>query len=120
MALQTSGECHLNKKNVKEGLFFEGKALLAGSLAMESGIGALDDARIKTETARRQEGGWLPQIGQESRLQPRELLWRDQGKLVTGGVQYLNGMREAEAIGVQIGLAGRVMHPPAHEVMRQE
>ena len=29
-------------------------------------------------------------------------------------------MREAEAIGIQVGLAGRLMHPPAHDVMGQE
>src|SRR5260221_5838320 len=52
----TSGQCHLNKKNVKEALLFEGKALLSRTLAMERGIGALDDARIKAEAARGQHG----------------------------------------------------------------
>jgi len=47
----TSGQCHLNKKNVAEALLFEGKALLSRSLAMERGIGPLDDARVKTEAA---------------------------------------------------------------------
>ncbi len=45
------GQCHLNKKNVAEALLFEGKALLSRSLAMERGIGALDDAGVKAETA---------------------------------------------------------------------
>src|SRR6266568_3685176 len=118
--LVTSGQCHLNKKNVKEALLFEGKALLSRTLAMERGIGALDDARIKAEAARGQHGGRFPQIRQESCLQPGELLPRDQGKLRAGGVQHLDGMREAEAIGVQIALAGGLMHPPTHKVMRQE
>src|SRR5216683_3059646 len=100
------GQCHLNKKNVPEALLFEGKTLLSRSLAMERGIGTLDDARVKAEAAWRQQRGRFPQIRQESRLHPGELLPRDQGKLVTGGVQHLNGMREAEAIGVQIGLTG--------------
>jgi hypothetical protein len=82
----TSGQCHLNKKNVAEVLLFEGKALLARSLAMERGIGALDDARIKAQAAWRQQRGGVAQIGQESLLQPRELLMRDQGKLIAGGV----------------------------------
>src|SRR5260370_41386919 len=49
------GQCHLNKKNVAEALLFEGKALLSRSLAMERGIGALDDARVKAQTAWRQQ-----------------------------------------------------------------
>ena len=87
--------------------------MLAGSLAMERGIGARDCARIKTETARRQQRGWLAQLGQQSLCQGGKLLAGDQSKGRTGGVQHLDGMREAEAIGVQVGLAGGVMHPPA-------
>src|SRR2546423_1597763 len=45
------GQCHLNKKNVLKALLFEGKALLLGSLAMERGIGTLDNARVKAQTA---------------------------------------------------------------------
>jgi len=114
------GQCHLNKKNVAEALLFEGKALLPGSLAMERGISALDNARVKAEAAWGQQGGRFAQIGQESLLQPGDLLARDQGKLIAGGVQHLDGMREAETIGVQVGLAGGLMHPPAHDVMGQQ
>src|SRR6266851_7392910 len=94
----TSLQCHLNKKNVAEALLFEGKALLPGSLAMERGISALDNARVKAEAAWGQQGGRFAQIGQESLLQPGDLLARDQGKLIAGGVQHLDGMREAETI----------------------
>jgi hypothetical protein len=51
----TRGQCHLNKKNVTEALLFEGKALLSRSLAMERGIGALDDAGVKAQTAWREQ-----------------------------------------------------------------
>jgi len=116
----TSVQCHLNKKNVAEALLFEGKSLLPRSLAMERGISALDNTRVKAEAAWGQQGGRFAQIRQQALLQPRDLLARDQGKLIAGGVQHLNGMREAETIGVQVGLAGGLMHPPAHEVMGQE
>ena len=82
----TSGQCHLNKKNVAEALLFEGKALLPGSLAMERGISALDNARVKAEAAWGQQGSRFAQIGQESLLQPRDLPARDQGKLIAGDV----------------------------------
>jgi len=36
-------------------LFFEGKALLSRSLAMERGIGPLDDARVKAQTVWREQ-----------------------------------------------------------------
>src|SRR6266567_2716140 len=81
-----TGQCHLNKKNVTEALPFEGKALLLGSLAMERGIGTLDDAGIKAQAAWRQQRGGITQIGQESLLQPRDLRARNQGKLIAGGV----------------------------------
>src|SRR5712692_4475547 len=80
------GQCHLNKKNVAEALLFEDKALLPGSLAMERGISALDNARVKAEAAGRQQRGGIAQIGQESLLQPGDLLAWDQGKGKAGGV----------------------------------
>lgn len=57
-------------------------------------------------------------LGQQSLPQPGKLLAGDQGEGRAGGVQHLDGMREAEAIGVQVDLAGGLMHPPAHKVMR--
>src|SRR6266849_3967326 len=81
-----SPQCHLNKKNVAEALLFEDKALLPGSLAMERGISALDNARVKAEAAGRQQRGGIAQIGQESLLQPGDLLAWDQGKGKAGGV----------------------------------
>src|SRR5712692_9148306 len=111
-----SGQCHLNKKNVLKALLFESKALLSWSLAMERGVGALDDARIKAEPARGQHSGRIAQIGQQPLLHSGKLLPRDQGKGRTGGVQHLDGMREAEAIGVQVSLTGGLMHPPTHKV----
>ena len=96
----TSGQCHLNKKNVAEALLFEGKALLPRSLAMERGIGTLDDARVKTEAAWGQQRRRFAQIRQQALLQSEKLLPGDQGKLIAGGVQHLDGMGEAEAIGV--------------------
>src|SRR5229473_637962 len=80
------GQCHLNKKNVAEALLFEDKALLPGSLAMERGISALDNARVKAEAAWGQQGSRFAQIGQESLLQPGDLLAWDQGKGKAGGV----------------------------------
>jgi len=56
---RSSGQCHLNKKNVPEALLFESKALLSRSLAMEREVGALDDARVKAEATRGQQGGRL-------------------------------------------------------------
>src|SRR5713226_1491629 len=84
--LSARGQCHLNKKNVAEALLFEDKALLPGSLAMERGISALDNARVKAEAAGRQQRGGIAQIGQESLLQPGDLLAWDQGKGKAGGV----------------------------------
>src|SRR5260370_32400324 len=87
---------------------------------MERGIGALDDAGVKAQAAWREQCGRFAQIGQESLLQPGDLLAWDQDKRIAGSVQHLDGMREAETIGVQVGLAGGSMHPPAYEVMGQE
>src|SRR5258708_40335130 len=89
------GKDWVNKKNVAEALLFEGKALLPGSLAMERGISALDNARVKAEAAWGQQGGRFAQIGQESLLQPGDLLARDRGQRLPGGVQPPRGMREA-------------------------
>ncbi len=67
-AFAASGQCHLNKKNVTEAMLCEGTALLSRSLAMERGIGAVDDARVKAQTAWRQQGRRLAQIGQQALL----------------------------------------------------
>jgi hypothetical protein len=82
----TTPQCHLNKKNVTEALLFEGKALLSWSLAMERGIGALDDARVKAEAAWGQQRSWFSQIRQQALLQSGKLLPGDQGKRKAGGV----------------------------------
>lgn len=87
---------------------------------MEGGISAFDDARVKTETAWGQQRRRFAQIRKQALLQLRKLLSSDQGKSKTGGVSDLDGMREAETIGIHIGLAGGLMHPPTHEVMGQE
>src|SRR5260221_14771753 len=80
------GQCHLNKKNVPEALLFEGKALLSRSLAMERGIGALDDARVKPEAAWGQQRRRCSQIRQQALLQSGKLLPGDQSKLIAGRV----------------------------------
>src|SRR5260370_16938496 len=72
--LSTRGQCHLNKKNVAEALLFEGKALLLWSLAMERGIGALNDARVKAQTAWRQHRSRFAQIRHQALLQSGNLL----------------------------------------------
>src|SRR5436305_14333794 len=81
-----SGQCHLNKKNVAEALLFEGKALLSWSLAMERGIGALDHAGVKAQTAWGQQRSRFAQIRQQALLHSGKLLPGDQSKLIAGGV----------------------------------
>lgn len=115
-----SGQCHLNKKNISEALLFENKTLLPGSFTMKAGIGTFDDTRKKAEAAGREEGSGFSQICQELLLKPGEFLAGDQSECIAGGVKHLDGMREAESVRVQIGLASGLVHPPTHEVMRQE
>jgi hypothetical protein len=86
MGSVSRGQCRLNKKNVAEVLLFEGKALLSWSLAMETGIGTLDDTRVKTETAWRQQCSRFAQICEQALLQSGKLLPGDQGKGKAGGV----------------------------------
>jgi len=87
---------------------------------METGIGTLDDARVKTETAWGQQRGRFAQIRKQALLQSGKLLPGDQGKGKASGVQDLDGMREAETIGIQVSLTGGLMHPPMHDIMGQE
>ncbi len=49
-----------------------------------------------------------------------DLLPRNQGKLIEGGVQYLEGMREAEMVRIQVGLSGGFIYPPMHNIVRQK
>jgi hypothetical protein len=79
-------QCHLNKKNVAEVLLFKGKTLLPRSLAMEAGVGAFNDTRIKTETAWGQQRRLFAQIREQALAQLGKFLPGDQSKGKTGGV----------------------------------
>ena len=119
-AWHPQGQCHLNKKNLPKAGAFEGEAGVPELFAVEGTEGAFDHARIKAQTPGRQQCRRLTQIQQQALLKQGKLLTCDESELITGRLQNLQGMGETELVRVQLALQGRLVHPPAHRVVRKE
>ena len=113
------GQYRSNKKNVSKGAVFKMKALIGGAFVAEMG-GVLEDAWIEAQAAWRKQSVWIAQVGQEVLPEARLGLGRHQRDQQERIAEHVNGMREAEAIGVQVGLSRRGGHEGAHGVVQQE
>jgi hypothetical protein len=95
------------------------KALIGGALVAEMG-GVLEDARIEAQAAWRKQGIRVAQVGQEVLPEARLGRGGHQRGQEERSASHVNGMREAEAVGVQIGLSRRGGHEGAHRVVQQQ
>ena len=95
------------------------KALIGGALVAEMG-GVLEDPRIEAQAAWRKQGVRVAQVGRvllpEARL-GRSRHQRGQQERIA---EHVNGMREAEAVSIQVLLSRRGGHEGAHRVVQQQ
>ncbi len=61
-------------------------------LAIEGGKSAFDDAGAEAQATGRKPRLGLPQEGSQALLQAGQLVSRDEGELIAGGVQHMEGM----------------------------
>ncbi len=93
---------------------------MPAAFAVKGGKGTFDDARTEAQATRGQQAARLAQVGQQALHEAGTVASLHQGKLIAGGVQHMERMGEAEAIGIKVGLEGGLMHPGPHGVVRQE
>ncbi len=95
------------------------EALIGGALVTEMG-GMLEHAGIEAQAACRQQRGGVAQVSQHLLPEPRLGRSRHQRSQQEGIAQHVNGMGEAEAVGVQVGLSRRGGHETTHRVVEQQ
>ena len=96
------------------------EGLMPALLAMKGGKSAFDHARAEAQATGRQQGLRLTQVGKQALVQAGPLARCDDGELIAGGVQHMQRMGQTEAIGIEVGLQSRLMHPGAYRVMSQQ
>ncbi len=95
------------------------EALIWGTFAAQPGLAAFEDARIAAQAAWRQQRGGQAPLGQDVPEEDWAGRRRQQRHEWEGIVQHSNGMRKAEAIGVQVDLRRRGGHQAANGIVRQ-
>ena len=93
------------------------EALIGGALVAEMG-GVLEDARIEAQAAWRKQGVRIAQVGQEVLPEARLGWGRHQRGQQERIAEHVNGMREAEAVGIQVGLSRRGGHEGTDRVVQ--
>ena len=93
---------------------------MPGVFATEVGKRPFDDARAEAQAARGEEELGFAEVRQQAHRQLRPLADIGDGELKAGRIQHLHGVREAEAIGVQIGVDGGLVHPGPDGRMGQQ
>ncbi len=85
-AWHPQGQCRLNKKNLVKLGAFEGEAGVPELLAVEGMEGTFDHSWIKAQTAGRQQGRRLAQVGEQTLLELGQLLACHHRELIAGGL----------------------------------
>ena len=95
------------------------EALIGGAFVAEMG-GVLEDARIEAQAARRKQRVGVAQVSQDVLPEAQSGRGRHQRGQQERIAEHVNGMGEAEAVGVQAGLSRRGGHEGAHRVVEQQ